>query len=180
MFKLEIEPSNTLHTKFGIAKINEDLGYYYISSTKEGNKNKYLHRLLFEDFYGPIPKGCHIHHKDETPLHNCVMNLQMLTHKDHINFHLSGDKHHFFGKKRDKETCERISKNISKNANTSGFYRVCKHLDKTCTQGFYWQYLYYEDGKRQAVRSVDINKLEQKVRNQGLPWYSIEELGEDD
>ena len=36
-------------TKFGTAKIYR--GYYIITSRKEGNHGKFLHRLIFEDFY---------------------------------------------------------------------------------------------------------------------------------
>lgn len=62
----------------------------------------------------------------------------------------------------------------SKSKNTSGFYRVCKHKDKTCKQGFIWSYQYYdENNKRKAIQSVDIKKLEQKVKNQGLRWEKI-------
>ena len=53
-----------LHTKFGNAKLRKD-GYYKITSVKEGNHNKYLHRLIFEEFYGvEIPKGFVVHHKN--------------------------------------------------------------------------------------------------------------------
>lgn len=56
MYKLKINQSLTLNTKFGRAKINTK-GYYRIITSKEGNHNKYLHRLIFEDFYGKILKG---------------------------------------------------------------------------------------------------------------------------
>ena len=39
-----------IKTKFGTATINSD-GYYEISSVKEGNHDKILHRLIYEDFY---------------------------------------------------------------------------------------------------------------------------------
>ena len=52
-----------LHTKFGIAKVDRE--YFRISSSKEGNYQKYLHRLIFEDFYGiEVPDGFVVHHKD--------------------------------------------------------------------------------------------------------------------
>lgn len=41
--------SEILHTKFGNAKI--DNGYYRITSWKEGNNGKLLHRLIWEDFW---------------------------------------------------------------------------------------------------------------------------------
>ena len=60
---IETMQMNKIHTKYGVAKINDD-GYYTISSSKEGYNRKLLHRLLFEDFYEfKIPKGFVIHHK---------------------------------------------------------------------------------------------------------------------
>ena len=70
MFKIENKLHETLHSKYGTAKISND-GYYRISSGKEGNNRKYLHRLIFEDFYGPIPENCHVHHKDGNKLNIC-------------------------------------------------------------------------------------------------------------
>lgn len=81
-----------LHTKFGIAKI--DNGYFRISSSKEGNYNKYLHRLIFEDFYNMIiPEGYIIHHKDGNKINNCILNLQLLREFDHLSLHHKGLKH---------------------------------------------------------------------------------------
>lgn len=56
--------TKSIITKFGIATL-DDNGYYWITSRKEGNHLKFLHRLIWEDFYGfKIPKGFHIHHKN--------------------------------------------------------------------------------------------------------------------
>ena len=38
-----------VNTKFGVARRNER-GYLQITSRKEGNKGRMLHRLIFEDF----------------------------------------------------------------------------------------------------------------------------------
>lgn len=48
MYKLEIKPSEKIHTIFGTAKIEN--GYYRIVSRKEKNYQKFFHRLIFEDF----------------------------------------------------------------------------------------------------------------------------------
>ena len=51
-----------IKTKFGNAKLGTN-GYYQITSTKEDNNKKFLHRLVWEDWYGkPIPSNCVIHH----------------------------------------------------------------------------------------------------------------------
>lgn len=59
---------------------------------------------------------------------------------------------------------------MSEAHNTSGYYRVIKRKDKTCKQGFIWIYRYYENGKRKYITSVDLEKLEEKVKAKGLPW----------
>ena len=92
--------TETLHTKFGNARINQ--GYYVITSRKEGNNNQALHRLIFEDFYGTeIPKGYNVHHKNGNKLDNCILNLQLLSESEH-------HRHHQKGKKFSKEHCRRI------------------------------------------------------------------------
>ena len=74
------------------------------------------------------------------------------------------------GKTRSDET----KKKISEARNTSGYFRVTKHNCKSCKQGFTWQYNYYEDGKPKSISSVDIKKLEAKVKAKGLKWERIE------
>ena len=62
----------------------------------------------------------------------------------------------------------------SKSKNTSGFYRVFKHKDSSCKQGFIWSYQYYDENKkRKAIKSVDIKKLEQRVKKKGLHWEKL-------
>ena len=69
-------------------------------------------------------------------------------------------------------------KKLSMVRNTSGYYRVCKHKDERHKQGFRWTYQYYEDGKRKELASVDLKKLEEKVKAKGLEWYKLEEVEE--
>ena len=82
-----------MKTKFGNASINTTTGHYIISSHKEGNRSKNLHRLIFEDFYGPIPKNCVVHHKDGNKLNNCIMNLELMTWSDHAKHHFKENEH---------------------------------------------------------------------------------------
>lgn len=48
---------------------------------------KTLHRVLWEEINGPIPKGFHVHHKDGDPTNNKIENLECLTPKDHFKAH---------------------------------------------------------------------------------------------
>jgi hypothetical protein len=78
-------------TKFGNARINNQ-GRYVITSRKEGNHGKYLHRLIWEDAYGPIPEGYDCHHIDENPLNNDLSNLKLMLHAEHVSLHNSINK----------------------------------------------------------------------------------------
>lgn len=150
---------NIIRTKWGNAKINNN-GYYMING-------KLLHRLIFEDFYGQIPDGCHVHHKDGNTLNNCILNLQLLTEFEHKFLHNKG-------KKMSDVTKQKISKKMSEIQNTTGYYRVYKRKNKTYKQGFQWCYQYYDEtGKRIPITSVNLDKLKEKVKAKGLPWYKI-------
>jgi hypothetical protein len=43
-----------------------------------------------------------------------------------------------------------------------------------CKQGFTWVYQYQDDnGKQKGVSSIDLKKLEAKVKEMGLAWYKL-------
>ena len=181
--------TETLHTKFGNARINQ--GYYVITSRKEGNNNQALHRLIFEDFYGTeIPKGYNVHHKNGNKLDNCILNLQLLSESEH-------HRHHQKGKKFSKEHCRRISdamrgekhynygkelsygmrKKISEVKTSSGLFRVFKKNTNQFKQGYCWIYAYYKKGekKQTQISSTDLLKLKQKIIAKGLDWFVVDE-----
>ena len=188
--------TTSIKTKFGTAILIKQ-GYYRISSRKEGNRGKMLHRLIFEDFYGYIPENYVVHHKDGNKTNNCILNLQLMEINKHNSYHNKGDKNHkvWLGKKLPKETCEKISnsvkgekhhnwgkslteetkKNISKSANTSGFYRVIQNKKKDIKQGFIWIYHYYEDRTAKRFSSTTLKGLKTKVCEKGFDWAIIDE-----
>lgn len=95
---MKIERQDKIKTEFGTAKIM-NTGYYRITSKKEGNVNKLLHRLIFEDCYSKlygcnykIPKGFIVHHKDDDKLNNNIFNLELMSDKDHTSLHHKGVK----------------------------------------------------------------------------------------
>lgn len=45
---------------------------------------KRLHRDVWEGAFGPIPKGCHIHHRDSNTKHNALSNLELLPASQHL------------------------------------------------------------------------------------------------
>jgi hypothetical protein len=113
-----------LHTKFGIAKVYRD--YYRISTSKEGNYQEYLHRLIWKDFYKcEIPKGFVIHHKDGNKLNNCILNLQLMRSFDHLSIHHKGLTHSEESKlKMSKAKKGRFTG--KDNWNHKDYYRVAK------------------------------------------------------
>ena len=178
-----------IKTKFGIANITKK-GYYRIVSHKEGNYGKLLHRLIFEDFYKiKLPSDIVIHHYDGNKLNNEIWNLIPMSKNEHDGLHKRyGEDNPNYGKPLPKETRQKISdanrgkirsieskQKMSKSRNASGYFRVCKRKRKDTTQGFLWCYDYLKDNKRKTISSVDLTKLEQKVKAKGLKWKSFDE-----
>ena len=101
----------SIKTKFGSATISKD-GYYIISSSKEGNRGKPLHRLIYEDYYDiKIPKDFIIHHLDGNKVNNDIENLRMMTSHEHMSLHNKGNKYSV-GRKLSDETKQKIGKSM--------------------------------------------------------------------
>lgn len=100
----------TIKTKFGTAcfRKTHGKGYYTISSSKEGNRGKHLHRLIYEDHYGPIPKGMQIHHIDGDTTNNDISNLQMVSISEHNRIHKVGNTN-CVGRRLSDETKSKMS-----------------------------------------------------------------------
>ena len=90
------------------------------------------------------------------------------------------------GRKHTKESKQKMSEShtgkiltdehkekISRGRNTSGYLNVSKVKNRRCSQGFHWLYQYYENGKRKAISSIDLKKLEKKVKDKGLTWKKL-------
>ena len=75
-----------IKTKFGNAYQRKD-GYYQISSGI--NQGKLLHRLIYEEHYGPIPEGFHIHHLDNDKTNCSPENLLLLSKSNHHKLHFN-------------------------------------------------------------------------------------------
>lgn len=70
-------------------------GYYtVVLRDNEGNKKVfYLHRLIWEAFYGEIPAGMEIDHKDTNKANCQLSNLRMLSHSDNCKNPISLEKY---------------------------------------------------------------------------------------
>lgn len=79
--------SSIIKTEFGNAKINH-LGYYVITSYKEGNHNKLLHRLIFEKEHKcTLFSHAVVHHKNGIKIDNNLDNLKLMLNKNHVSMH---------------------------------------------------------------------------------------------
>lgn len=58
----------------------------YFKATNK--KNTSLHRVIYEEHFGPIPQGWIIHHKDGDITNNDPSNLQAMTRSEHNRIHL--------------------------------------------------------------------------------------------
>lgn len=87
-------------TIWGTAKPNTK-GYYVITSAKEGNCGKFLHRLIWESVWGELPKNWVVHHLDEQKNNNCILNLFGMPKDKHVSLHFKGEKHPMYGKTRE-------------------------------------------------------------------------------
>jgi len=47
------------------------------------------YRKIYESFYGPVPEGYHIHHKDFDPNNNDPKNLIAVSPQEHAKIHLN-------------------------------------------------------------------------------------------
>lgn len=70
-------------------KFNKDkkTGYYLSSIFIKNNKRIRLHRYIWENEKGVIPKGYHVHHKDFDKNNNCINNLECIVGLRHFRIH---------------------------------------------------------------------------------------------
>ena len=150
-----------LHTEWGRAKVDAH-GYYRITSRKEGNHRKRLHRLIFEKFHGEIPDNYIVHHIDGNKLNNCILNLELMTSEKHNSLHKLGN--------------DEFHRKLSLAKNNTGYRNVGITKDPNCKQGFIYRYRYYENRMPKTIYCVTIDGLKEKVLAKGLPWEKFEEV----
>jgi hypothetical protein len=76
-------------THFGKKFYKDTKTGYWISSQCPKIR---AHRWVWEYHNGKIPKGFHIHHKDENKSNNSIENLQIIHQKHHLSLHSSKKK----------------------------------------------------------------------------------------
>lgn len=77
----------------GIKYYKKPTGYYSCIQTKRSiDKERYLHRAIWKFYNGDIPKGYHVHHKDENKDNNDISNLELLSASEHSKLHNGNGK----------------------------------------------------------------------------------------
>ena len=160
---------NEIDTIWGHAKINHR-GYFQITTSGEYHR-KELHRIIYESIWGKIPRGCVIHHIDGDKTNNCILNLQIMSAEHH-------SKLHNYNVEKPHSLSTQI--NMSKVRNSSGYFRVTIRNDERYSQGFVYEYWYYENKSKKCLKSVDIDKLKEKVLSKGLDWFKLNGCGSDE
>ncbi len=90
--------------------------------------------------------------------------------KQKMSKRMSGENNPMFGKIGENHSKYGY---VKKGGNTSGYYRVYKAKCFRCKQGFFWRYKYRVNGKQKVISSVDLKKLEEKVKAAGLEWRKV-------
>lgn len=70
-------------------KFRKDLktGYYLANKPTFKEKRERLHCYVWRFFYGDIPEGFHIHHKDGNKDNNDIENLACVLKSEHLSYH---------------------------------------------------------------------------------------------
>lgn len=142
-----------MKTKYGNALISKH-GYYVITGGK--NKNKFLHVLIWEDYWKmKKPEGYEIHHLNHNKLDNRIGNLYCIPRKIHRSYHKKGKKR--------PDTSER-------NKNRTGENHPCwKNHARIIKSGF------HRNGKQQYTIRFNGKILKTSInRNKLIEWFTKE------
>ena len=126
-------------------------GYKRVALTdNEGNSKMYhLHRVVYEAVTSsPIPEGYEINHIDENKENNTIANLEIVTHKDNINWgtcieRRSETRSKAVGAYKNGELVMTF-KNImdaDKNGYSFGCVARCCRGERKTHKGYTWRYL---------------------------------------
>jgi hypothetical protein len=155
--------TESLDTEYGKVWINDN---GYVSVYNNGKLDK-LHRVIWEQHYGKIPKGYQIHHIDGNKLNNHISNLKLISMSEHSRLHMIGENNPNYN--NPLPITHKV--NLSKSKNTTGYFRVSKEYSKEWKQGFRYRYSYYDKNKkRKEIKGVSLEKLKEKVLSKGLEW----------
>ena len=94
-------------------------GYYMVNLYRNNvKKNSLVHRLVWLAFNGAIPEGLQINHRDEDKANNALLNLELVTPSQNMNY---GTR----TKRASEKCCKRIQM-LDKNNNTLKIFNSLK------------------------------------------------------
>ncbi len=77
------------------------------------NKKVYEHQLVGTKAFGPIPKGYHVHHKEDPKTNNTPENLEVLSNSEHARLHIRLKRPDYNGKVSVSCVCPICTKSFS-------------------------------------------------------------------
>lgn len=90
------EDGNIYRENRMLSPYDNGLGYKQIKLRLNGKRyNRYVHRLVWEAFNGPIPENFEINHIDHDKSNNKLSNLELVTHSE--NMHKSFLQYGYYG-----------------------------------------------------------------------------------
>ena len=81
-----IEYNSKTYRRYKKSEYRQHRVYFQRFNSKKQSVD-YLHRIIWVDKNGEVPKNCHIHHIDENTLNNDISNLECLTRSEHVKKH---------------------------------------------------------------------------------------------
>lgn len=90
-------------------------------------KNQHIHRLQWKKYYGEIPKGLVIHHKDGNKMNWDISNLEILSRSDHVKEHKDSVHRKGVPVIAEKDGVVILFNSIEECADYCGTYTVCIH-----------------------------------------------------
>jgi hypothetical protein len=60
------------------------------------------HRWVWQNVFGKIPSGCHIHHKDGNKSNNSIENLELMSRHAHLSLHMTQERREWASKRMDE------------------------------------------------------------------------------
>lgn len=138
-----------------------DGGLYrlYPSDRYFAKGGKRIHRAVWQDAFGPIPRGCHIHHRDANPANNELENLECIDADEHLKIPRSdglekrGGKHFSDSARQSAANWHRSEEGRlwhKRHAERSQNWKKWKREPRNCEHcGQEFQALIRENGKQQ-------------------------------
>lgn len=84
--RLIMHKNGKIHHRKGKVIKPQSVRHNYLQFHPKMNTNYYVHRFIWECFYGPIPEGLVINHLDEDPTNNALINLSLVTQADNLAY----------------------------------------------------------------------------------------------